>query len=77
VSGGVMDSKSIGSKGEEWFKSCKKKHNTMIGSFQDSHQPDKVNFFMPWQSNYINTSGCTWPSATVKSPISNMDFNQG
>jgi hypothetical protein len=54
VYGGLMDSKSIGSKGEERFKSCKKKHNIMIGSFQDSHQPDKVNFFMPWQLDSIS-----------------------
>jgi len=47
VSGRLMDSRSIGSKGEERFKSCKKKRNTMIGSFQDSHQPDKLNFFVP------------------------------
>jgi hypothetical protein len=47
VSSNLMDSRSIGSKGEERFKSCKKKRNTMIGFFQDSNQPDNVNFFVP------------------------------
>jgi hypothetical protein len=46
ISSSPMHSKSIGLEGEERFGSCKKKLNIMIGSFQDSHQLNKVNFSM-------------------------------
>jgi hypothetical protein len=49
-----MHSRSIGLEGEEQFRSCKRKLNTMIGYFQDLHQHDKMNFFVPRQSDSIS-----------------------
>jgi len=45
----LMHSRSIGLEGEERFRSCKRKLNTMIGYLQDLHQHDKMNFFVPSQ----------------------------
>ncbi len=47
VSSNLMDSKSLSLEGKEKFGSCKRKFDTMIGSPQDFHRLDKMNFSMP------------------------------
>jgi hypothetical protein len=47
VFGNPMHSKSFGLQGEEKFGSCKKKLDTMMGSLEDSHPLNKVNFSLP------------------------------